>query len=586
MGIKKTTYGRSKRDVNRGCEEHPIEFMFDEYKEPETWTIISALDRVQSLAEDSKLSEEFWKSCERPLAFLVAELRLTGIQVVVLSILVETGETLSWKRIANYLDCSRLSVMTYSEEIDGLVAKRWVMRKECEFQRGIKGFALVPGVVTALRHNKPFVPERLEGLDIQQFVDKLEKHVNWGYRRRGIEFSDEEEWMMLLVEANPQLPLCQKLMKMNDIHERSLLLMIIYDYAQWADSEQEGLGFNIIDDIYPEDWDCGDMRQQLTEGTHCLIEGGLVEYKYEDGIADSRRFALTSKAKADLLAGYVPSRSRCKDTLVDSSLVKSHSSIHEKKMFYNADDQEQILQLTKLLGQDSLPAIQQRLEEQGLRKGFACLFYGAPGTGKTETVLQIARQTGRDLMQVDIAGLRDKFVGESEKNIKEVFRRYRKMCERSEVMPILFFNEADAIFNQRLEEAKRSVDLMNNAIQNIILQEVEELDGILIATTNLTNNLDSAFERRFLFKVEFHRPTTEVKTKIWTAMLGDISEEDAHYLAVQFDFAGGQIENIARKRSIDYILSGKTASLEDLEAYCKAEALGGKKELKRVAGFA
>lgn len=153
-------------------------------------------------------------------------------------------------------------------------------------------------------------------------------------------------------------------------------------------------------------------------------------------------------------------------------------------------------------------------------------------------------------------------------------------------MPILFFNEADAIFNQRLEEAKRSVDLMNNAIQNIILQEVEELDGILIATTNLTNNLDSAFERRFLFKVEFHKPTTEVKTKIWTAMLGDISEEDARYLAVQFDFAGGQIENIARKRSIDYILSGKTASLEDLEAYCRAEALGGKKELKRVAGFA
>jgi SpoVK/Ycf46/Vps4 family AAA+-type ATPase len=190
-------------------------------------------------------------------------------------------------------------------------------------------------------------------------------------------------------------------------------------------------------------------------------------------------------------------------------------------------------------------------------------------------------------MKVDIAGLRDKFVGESEKNIKQVFDRYRNLCKRCEVMPILFFNEADAIFGKRSEIGGNSpeVQKMDNAMQNIILQEVENLDGILIATTNLTCNFDSAFERRFIYKVEFHKPDTEVKAKIWRSMLKDISADDARQLASHFDFSGGQIENIARKRTVDYILLGKYASFDELEDYCKAELLTDKNQRKQIAGF-
>ena len=211
-----------------------------------------------------------------------------------------------------------------------------------------------------------------------------------------------------------------------------------------------------------------------------------------------------------------------------------------------------------------------------MRKGFACLFYGEPGTGKTESVLQIVRQTGRDLMQVDIASLRDKWVGESEKNIRDVFTRYRHLCKNCDVIPILFFNEADAIINKRTEHIEHSVDKMDNAIQNIILQELENLEGILIATTNLTSNLDRAFERRFLYKVEFRKPDTDVKAQIWQSMLKDISADDARQLATRFDFSGGQIENVARKRAVDYVLTGKYATLSDIEKYCRAEQLANK----------
>ena len=112
---------------------------------------------------------------------------------------------------------------------------------------------------------------------------------------------------------------------------------------------------------------------------------------------------------------------------------------------------------------------------------------------------------------------------------------------------------------------------------------MEDLDGILIATTNLTSNLDKAFERRFIYKVEFHNPDIESKAKIWRSMLKDLSIEEARQLASHSDFSGGQIENIARKRTVDYILSGKYASVDDIEDYCRAELLNGK-ERKRI-GF-
>ena len=560
--------------------------LMDDYKEPDTWTIITALDRVLNKAEDSRLSDEFWESVKNPLTYLRQELGLTDMQIVVLAIMVEIGEAVSWKRLGDFLGCSRLSMMCYSEEIEELVTKRWLLRKGVREIGGyFKGFALVRGVVTALRRNKVFVPEKLDGLNEQQFVDKLESHIEKSMNNRNMEFEDDEEWMLQFVKANPQLPLCRTVLQFDDIHVQSLLLLIVVDYGQWEGSDGEGLTMDTISSIYPEDYECDGLRYALRNGTHPLIERGYIEHKCVDGQADAEQFMLTRKAKDELLSAYTPSHSKCARMKQDNRFIRNHQAIKEKSLFFNTSEQEQIERLTSLLSAENLPSIQQRLEEQGMRKGFACLFYGAPGTGKTETVLQIARQTGRDLMQVDIAGLRDKYVGESEKNIKQVFARYRKLCKNSEVMPILFFNEADAVINKRTENVEHSVDKMDNAMQNIILQEIEDLDGILIATTNLTSNLDKAFERRFLYKVEFHKPDTDVKTKIWRSMLKDISDDDALQLATHFDFSGGQIENIARKRTVDYILSGKRASLDDLESYCRAELLDNKNQRSHIAGF-
>ena len=215
-----------------------------------------------------------------------------------------------------------------------------------------------------------------------------------------------------------------------------------------------------------------------------------------------------------------------------------------------------------------------RLEDKGLPKGMAILLYGAPGTGKTESVMQWARATGRDIIHVDISASKSMWYGESEKIIKEIFTKYRRQCKRSVLKPILLFNEADAIFASRKTGNNSSIDQTENAIQNIILEEMECLDGILIATTNLADNLDKAFERRFLFKIRFDKPSIEAKTKIWRDKLSALSEAEAHSLAIRYDFSGGEIDNIVRKSLMSEVIEGKIPSFNEIEKLCTEEKMG------------
>ena len=138
----------------------------------------------------------------------------------------------------------------------------------------------------------------------------------------------------------------------------------------------------------------------------------------------------------------------------------------------------------------------------------------------------------------------------------------------------MLFNEADAIFGMRKNGAQSAVDKMENSIQNIILQEMENLSGILIATTNLECNLDSAFERRFLYKLRFERPDSNVRAKIWRSMVKGLRLKDAITLSERYELSGGQIENVARKHTINHILFGsKTKLIDALSSYCDSERI-------------
>lgn len=552
---------------------------------PDSWTIVNALNYLMLESKGAKLSDEFWRLCEPAFAFLTEKLTMSKWQVLFISIMSELGKNISWLDFSRYLGTSRLSIMAQMDEMERLVKRRWitVVKYNHSEDDGVETYKLAPGVMNALSHNRVFEPEILEGMDELTFMRKLSFYMSKCESPIQMENEKAMKWMLDACEANPQLRICQKVLESEMMAERSLMLLMAADYASCGDTPDEGITIEYLDRLLDEDFSYSVIRKMLVEGSHPYITDGWVEPKCEEGMTINDQFVLSRRAKEVLFSEFKPTTSNLPISNI-SRRMKSYKTIQSKKLYYNVNEERQINRLADLLTEEKLKAVRMRLEEKGMRKGFSCLFYGSPGTGKTETAYQLARLTGRDIMEVNIAGMRDKYVGESEKNIKAVFNRYRVACEQCEVMPILLFNEADALINKRSENTEHSVDKMDNAMQNIILQEMENLDGILIATTNLTSNLDSAFDRRFLFKVEFKKPTVDVKAKIWHSMLEDLSSDDALRLANGYDFSGGQIENIARKQSIEYILSGEKLSLELLENFCKEELLD-KRQQRSSVGF-
>ena len=357
--------------------------------------------------------------------------------------------------------------------------------------------------------------------------------------------------------------------------ERMLFYALCYrydreddDYVSWAD----------IDDYYDGlivDYLRDGFRQERLK----LQREKIIEYAADDGIISKDHFKIEDSVKEEIFAdcGGLHSSTPMTGTILNQDIVI-------KELFYDAEVASQVNTLSQLLTEERYSQIRSALTAKGMRTGFTCLFYGSPGTGKTETVYQLARNTGRDIIMVDVSKLKSCWVGESEKNFKSLFSRYRQLVLNSKIAPILLFNEADAIFGKRQSGAERAVDKMENSLQNILLQEMEDLQGILIATTNLTENLDKAFERRFLYKIKFNKPSVAVKCQIWKSMIPELTETDAQLLSSKYEFSGGQIENIVRKRTIQSILNGTNIGMTEILSFCGEEELGSKTN-RKVIGF-
>ncbi len=311
------------------------------------------------------------------------------------------------------------------------------------------------------------------------------------------------------------------------------------------------------------------IKRSIVNGQNKLIKTGLI--RIEEGIFKSdKEVALTDRAIRRYFSEDVNILISSK---VDNSNIQKCDAITPVSLFFNQEENQRIGQLGKLLTKKGYKEITSRLQQCKMRSGFTILMHGAPGTGKTEAVMQLARKSKRDVMRVDLSKTKSMWFGESEKKVKEIFNQYRQVLKYADQVPILLFNEADGLFGIRTSQEKSNTSQTFNTMQNILLEEMENFEGILIATTNLTANFDKAFERRFLYKIAFHPPAVPVRKKIWRAKLPEAPRNIVDKLADEFNFSGGQIENIARKYEIDALLSGSPPDEKELTGYCRDERL-------------
>ena len=548
-------------------EETETDLVPDFVDDGEELTLLTAINSIVTLAEDSALSNSFFEKADRFITYFSERQDITKIQAVLLALFIESsaaGNKSDFSDVARYLDCNNVQVLQYKGEVDELVRKGMLRMIKNNMNHSYD-YAITQGFMENLAKNEPYQRKSYKNATGIQFFQYF---YDITHLRHEDELSSELmlEEIGRLMDDNPDLSYVKALRGIGMSAASEAVVTHMCRHLVLCGTVNIPMSHLVF--LFDEQHLKYDFDRAMSDGRHYLVRNGWVENAFSEGFREKDEYQLTTKSREILLQEFEIKQT---DSNKGCDVIQS-DGIAEKELFFNNEVKHQLDGLAELLDESHYLSICDRLKGKGHRQGFACLFYGAPGTGKTESVLQLAKKTGRDIMQVNISQVKSMWVGESEKNIKAIFDRYRAVAKNSKRVPILLFNEADAVIGKRKEGAERSVDKMENSIQNIILQEMESLDGIMIATTNLVQNMDAAFERRFLYKVKFEKPELAQRTKIWQSMMPELSEETAERLATSYDFSGGQIENITRKCDIESILYGDDfVTDEKIEQYCREE---------------
>jgi AAA+ superfamily predicted ATPase len=311
----------------------------------------------------------------------------------------------------------------------------------------------------------------------------------------------------------------------------------------------------LIDLISLDDYERIKNRSLLEEGSN-LLNNDIIDYEEMlnpfGGI--SRSFYIID----EVLQGIIHPQKTKKVTrlklnaLIEEQdifeLVDSETSLEDVVLHTNTEET-----LDNLMQQVDKKVVS-RLVEWGIKDKKSgidarIIFYGAAGTGKTMTAYSLAKSLKRQVLVFDCSKILSMYVGESEKNVRKIFDTFYELSEKTKTEPILLLNEADQFLGSRSSGNLTGSDQMHNQMQNIFLEQIESFRGMLIATTNLLENIDKAFSRRFNYKIEFKKPDKEQRERLWKLMLpeGAPYEKgfDSKKLA-EHSLTGGQINLIVK----------------------------------------
>ena len=248
-------------------------------------------------------------------------------------------------------------------------------------------------------------------------------------------------------------------------------------------------------------------------------------------------------------------------------MLKLSKNIPPKELIFPDNLQARLHLISEAVLPEHFDQVVAELARHGMRSSVTALLYGPPGTGKTKFVCQLAKNTGRNLLQVDCAKLDATYYGEKPRNLRNFFRLTRYASAISSLVPIVFVDEADGIFGRRVQ-VEKAADKEENTTANIILEELNTFNGILLAATNNIANLDPAMNRRFLLKAEFPVPSIPTLARIWQSKLPWLNPDEADTLAERFPISGGVIDNVVSLCHLEIIICGKEPSLNRIQQLC------------------
>ncbi|MGB3750852.1 MAG: ATP-binding protein [Arcobacteraceae bacterium] len=349
----------------------------------------------------------------------------------------------------------------------------------------------------------------------------------------------------------------EEFFKENDLNEQEKMIFLALLKEEYAGSDDSIRDMNsLITLVSSDDYEKIKFRSLLDESGK-LIANDLIDYDEMltpfGGI--NRNFYIPEKIL------YKISHPTKKETR--RSKIKLDMLIAEQEMFEliepkkSLDDvvlNDKTKETLEMLLRQVDKKVLDRLKKWGIKDkkksiDARIIFYGAAGTGKTITALALAKSLKRQVLSFDCSKILSMYVGESEKNVRKIFDDYKDLCIKTRSQPILLLNEADQFLSNRISGQISGSDKMHNQMQNIFLEQIENFDGVLIATTNLLDNIDKAFSRRFNYKIEFLKPDEKKRLILWEKLLPETlpldNDIDMKKLA-SANLTGGQIELVIK----------------------------------------
>lgn len=545
--------------------------------------MLTSIGIVLEGAKDSMLADSFFKNHSKELSVVSEYFNTTPFQSFFISNVFAfsfKGYNVELDDIIRHTNCNPMRILEFSDELEQLnetnIIKRIKSRNSLTDTFYNCRYIINSKIMEAILNSQP-LPE-LGGSKFNSLIDMLEE-LSLLYMERGedeIDYFDFIKQSESIIKNGSDLNFVKKIKKMGLSSKESIAYFLLI-WKTLNGTEQTEVQ-DLLKTVFLKPSQQVTYLQKILAKESILVTQMLVEV-HEGPFFNDAALRLSDFSRTLLREEGIQVYFRC----AKKSNMIEPQSIGEKKLFFNAEESRQLDMIRSLLVDKKLKVVQQRLLSSNLPKGVTILLYGPSGTGKTESVYQIAKETGRVILRVDISQSKSMWFGESEKLIKRIFTDYKILQKEYELEPILLFNEADALIAKRKEISGTSVSQTENAIQNIILEELERFNGIFFATTNLVSNIDSAFERRFLFKVELQTPNISTKALIWKSKMRSLNRKECERLAKDFNFSGGQIDNIVRKCSMFEVINGQTVSFSKIVEFCQAEGMN--RVVQKHVGF-
>ena len=522
--------------------------------------IIELINDVYFNLQDSFLRDEEIKKNKETIVKLCKFFKCNYQQAIILSVLIQLYYLDSPTSISEVLEHLNIPI-SHANNINSLlnlfVEREWITpEKNVTFfplATYIINKNLINGVSTMSLKRLPIKP-------INNCWDLFNEFKTIFHQRENnkITYAQFQNKSKQLIQNNTHIEFANYLNNLNiDNNYASLYLGMAYQffcnnfYIDYT---------SLINDINPTAEEKFKMTRELKNHNGFLFDEEMLEISPATSAYSNEEIVISKNIQLLVDDKILLNISQNSSKLLNTIHI---DNLKEEKLFYDPTIINQITTLESLLKPEPFKNLQSKMVINNMKPGVSILLYGVPGTGKTETVYQLAKKSGRDILKVDASTIRSKWIGESEKNVKAIFTDYKKIYNKSKEIPILLFNEADALLGKR-RNVESSNDRHENSIQNIFLDELENFEGIFIATTNMTENLDDAFDRRFLYKIKFGCPDSKALLEIWKNKFPTQEVKVLENICNKVSLTPGQIENIRKKILIETLIHPESIINEEL----------------------